>query len=331
MPEIIKISSEITAGDIIDRIKYRIGIGRMKLKVKPGLYALNKPDETSPVLVTANLKVTLDILRKKLKERAAWILVLDTMGVNVWCAAGKGTFGTEELIQRVQITGLKDFVKHKKLVVPQLGAPGVKAVAVQRATGFRVFFGPVAAADLPEYLDNGLKADPNMRLKKFTLSERAELVPLQLIQSWKIFLAAAVIVLIREAAAKGVTGINPSAVIIPALVTVISGAVLTPLLLPVLPGRAFSVKGAVSGFILSLVVFGFFPSKLSVPAIMQNIILTAAGSSFIGMWFTGSSTYTSLSGVKKEMKIAVPVQISLGGLSLVMGIIPILLQKAGVL
>ncbi len=331
MPEVIQISSDITAGDIIDRIRYRLGIGRMKLKVEPGLYSLNKPDETSPVLVTANLKVPLDILRKNLKERAAWILVLDTMGVNVWCAAGKGTFGTEELIHRVQTAGLKEFVKHKKLIVPQLGAPGVKAVAVQRTTGFRVFFGPVAAADLPAYLDNSLKCDADMRLKKFPLSERAELVPLQLIQSWKIFLGVAALVLLREAASKGITGINPSAVIIPALITVISGAVLTPLLLPILPGRAFSVKGAVSGFVVSLAVFGFLPSELSIPAIMQNIVLAAAGSSFIGMWFTGSSTFTSLSGVKKEMKIAVPVQITFAGLSLVLGILPSILQKAGIL
>jgi len=33
--------------------------------------------------------------------RNLWILILDTKGVNVWCAAGKGTFGTEELVFRI--------------------------------------------------------------------------------------------------------------------------------------------------------------------------------------------------------------------------------------
>jgi hypothetical protein len=31
--------------------------------------------------------------------------------------------------------------------------------------------------------------------------------------------------------------------------------------------------------------------------------------SFVAMNFTGSSTYTSLSGVRKEMRIAMPIQV----------------------
>jgi hypothetical protein len=38
----------------------------------------------------------------------------------------------------------------------------------------------------------------------------------------------------------------------------------------------------------------------------------------MAMNFTGSSTYTSLSGVKKEMRIAVPVQISFAIFSLIL-------------
>ena len=73
----------------------------------------------------------------------AWILVLDTNGVNVWCAAGKGTFGTDELIRRIEATGLPEIVSHNRVIVPQLGGPGVAAHEVRKRSGFRVVYGPV--------------------------------------------------------------------------------------------------------------------------------------------------------------------------------------------
>src|SRR3972149_4169926 len=74
------------------------GIGRDRCRVAPGLYALGAPGGDSPVLVTANYKLTFDVLRRDAAGLDAWILVLDTRGINVWCAAGEGTFGTEEAI-----------------------------------------------------------------------------------------------------------------------------------------------------------------------------------------------------------------------------------------
>ena len=56
----------------------------------------------SPVLVSANYKLSFDCLRSELTGFNAWMLVLDTRGVNVWCSAGKGTFGTNEIVGRVQ-------------------------------------------------------------------------------------------------------------------------------------------------------------------------------------------------------------------------------------
>jgi len=81
-----------------------------------------------------------------------WLLVLDTKGVNVWCAAGKGTFGTDELVRSIQAANLKQVVRHRDLVLPQLGATGVAAHEVKRATGFSVHYGPVRARDIQAYL-----------------------------------------------------------------------------------------------------------------------------------------------------------------------------------
>jgi len=83
-------------GHIMCRISNKF---RMNYSVAPGLYAIGNPDESSPVLVTANYRLTCDHLHKAMEKSNVWVLIIDTKGINVWCAAGKGTFGTSELMQ----------------------------------------------------------------------------------------------------------------------------------------------------------------------------------------------------------------------------------------
>ncbi len=166
------ISTRLATEDILGGWRVRWGINRMNYRIHPGLYAAGKPDASSPVLVTANYKLTFDSLRKHLAGINTWVLVLDTKGVNVWCSAGKGTFGTEELIGRIQSVNLATLVKHRTVILPQLAAPGVAAHTVTARTGFKVIYGPVRAADLPKFLAKGLKADPGMRLVTFPFKER---------------------------------------------------------------------------------------------------------------------------------------------------------------
>jgi CO dehydrogenase/acetyl-CoA synthase gamma subunit (corrinoid Fe-S protein) len=116
------VDTRLTLGDRLGRWRVRWSIGRGSYRVEPGLYRVGRPGPASPVLVTANYKLTFDALRSELEGVDAWILVLETQGVNVWCAAGKGTFGTDELVNRVAATRLTEVVSHRKLVVPQLGA-----------------------------------------------------------------------------------------------------------------------------------------------------------------------------------------------------------------
>jgi hypothetical protein len=96
--EVPEVSSEWTWPDRLGELRVRWGFGRNNYRVRPGLYALGSPDRKSPVLVSANYKLSFDVLRRAMSGRQAWILVLDSDGVNVWCAAGKGTFATEELV-----------------------------------------------------------------------------------------------------------------------------------------------------------------------------------------------------------------------------------------
>src|SRR5664279_5702867 len=125
------ISTRININDFLGAVMVRWGINRDKYRVIPGLYAVGTPDADCDVFVTANYKLSFDALRKSLSGINGWILVLDTKGVNVWCAAGKGTFGTKELVSRIKLTSLEKIVNHKRLILPQLGATGVAAHKVK--------------------------------------------------------------------------------------------------------------------------------------------------------------------------------------------------------
>ena len=173
-------TTELASRDILGAWMVRCGIRRANYKVLPGLYSVGKPDKNAPVLVTANYKLTFDSLRKELTNLNIWILVLDTKGVNVWCAASKGTFGTEELIHRVEAVRLSEIVKHRTLILPQLGATGVSAHEVGKKSGFHVIYGPVRACDVKTFLEAGMKATPEMRKIEFDFLDRLGLTPLDL-------------------------------------------------------------------------------------------------------------------------------------------------------
>jgi acetyl-CoA decarbonylase/synthase complex subunit gamma len=292
----------------------------MRYRVKPGLYAVGRPDAESPVFVSANYKMSFDRLRSQLGGREGWILVLDTRGINVWCAAGKGTFGTAEIVNRLRAVQLAKIVRHRRLIVPQLGAPGVNSHEVVRQTGFRVVFGPVRSSDLPQFLDSGMKATPEMRRVRFTLGDRVVLIPVELVHTAKFALLAAVILFFISGFGGGNFSfertLDLGAVQGAILFGVALGSVvLTAVLLPWLPGRAFSLKGVWVGLILSLGVFGLWramPWAFDRGLVLAGwAMLIPALSSFIAMNFTGVSTYTSLSGVRREMRIALPLQIAI--------------------
>ena len=180
-----QVSTQLSFSDTLGSWKARWGINRMNYKINPGLYAVGNPNGESPVLVTANYKLTFDTLRKELNELDAWILVLDTKGINVWCAAGKGTFGTKELIARIGKTKLNEIVSHKTIILPQLGAPGVSAHEVTKHTGFKVVYGTVRAKDIKEFINSGMKATPKMRKVQFTIYDRLVLTPMELVSTFK--------------------------------------------------------------------------------------------------------------------------------------------------
>lgn len=282
----------------------------MHYSIQPGLYSVNLPGPESPVFVSANYKLSFDHLRRALKEIPAWILVLDTKGINVWCAAGKGTFGTEELINRIDVVHLKNKVTHRQLIVPQLGAPGVAAHKILQQSGFRVIYGPVRARDIPRFLDANMEADTDMRRVQFHLADRLAVVPVEIIGSIKIAIALALIFALIAARRNGGWSLqhlyqDGLFAVVLVLVHYLTTTVLIPALLPWLPGRAFCVKGVSAGLLAWIILwaFGLYTQNTDLVA---WLVLFVTISAFIGLGFTGASTYTSLSGVKKETRMAIP-------------------------
>jgi len=297
-----------TGWDHLGTCRARLGLDRNNYTVNPGLYSIGQPGPESPVIVTANYKLTFDTVRFALAGRNSWLLVADTRGINIWCAGGKGTFSAGTIAAQVRKTGLEHIVSHRRLILPQLGANGVRARDLRKTCGFEAVFGPVRAADLPRYLDQG--EDEAMREVTFTLRERAEVIPVELVLGWKIILAsfavAALLSLIapqfslqaiwqRWTLAATATGLGLAA-----------GAILFPLLLPRLRTRIFSLGGAVLGLSLAALLPAIFPQS-SGASMAGAGLWTIALASWLALNFTGSTPYTSPSGVEKEMRKALPL------------------------
>ena len=322
---IMKVSTNWSRGDLWGMIRSRISAYRMRYAILPGLYAVGEPDNDSDVFVSANYKLSFDVLRRELKGLNAWILVLDTKSINVWCAAGKGTFGTDELVRRIAEAHLETVVSHRRIIVPQLGAGGVRASAVQKRTGFRVYFGPVDARDIRTYVQAGYKKTKEMSAINFPMFDRLALTPMEINPLTKKYpwFAAGILLLF---------GLQPSGImfekawaggapfLLLGLVSILAGAFITPVLLPFIPCRSFAIKGWLVGMLsvlLTVQVFGLVERHNTIMLAAVYLFFPIA-SSYFALQFTGSTTFTGMSGVKKELKIGIPVYVIMAGISLLL-------------
>ncbi len=292
----------------------------------PGLYAIGNPNKESSVIVTANYKLTFDSVRSALSSIDVWLLVVDTRGINVWCAAGKGTFSTGEVAYQVVKSRLSELVSHKTLILPQLAATGVSALKLKKRCGFTGKFGPILISDLPAYLANNMQADEQMRSVTFSLSERAVLIPVEIPLVFKPLLISFLLITV-------ISGIEPGGYslasafsrgmlfFLSTLLAIFSGAVVVPLALPYLPFRQFWLKGVVAASILAIVCLIFLPDNYTLTTLTALFLWIVATGSFMAMNFTGSTPFTSLTGVEHEMRRGLPLQIGFTFIALLLWIV----------
>jgi protein-tyrosine-phosphatase len=318
-------TSRITLGNRWDHFLARWGFKRSRHRVEPGLYALGNPTPDSPVLVTANYTLSFDSLRSALAGFEAYILVLDTQGINVWCAAGKGTFGTDELVHRIETTGLHKIVNHCVIILPQLGAPGVAAHEVKKRAGFTVEYGPVRAADLGEYLKTR-KATSEMRRVDFLLGNRLVLIPVELVHVLLPMVIAGIALFFLGGGVMSLGVVS----------AVLAGVVLFPILLPWLPTPNFSTKGLVLGGAVSL---PFVLSAILAHSdwmwwehwgwALAGMVGLSPVTAFLALNFTGSTPFTSRSGVRSEIFAYIPTMAVMFGTGLATAIVLSLIQTLG--
>ena len=324
-PVVKSTSSNITLANRRDHFLARLGIKRNGHLIEPGLYALGKPAKDSPVFASANYTLSFDALRSALAGIDAYILVLDTRGINVWCAAGKGTFGTDEMVRRIEAVKLHDVVSHRILIVPQLAATGVSAREVRARSGFKVEFGPVRASDLPAYLKTH-QATEEMRRVHFTLHDRIVLIPVEM----NYILIPTLIV---SAVLSLVGGLTAAAA---AITAILSGVVLFPILLPWIPTKDFSTKGFFMGGMVALpfalnAFYGLMSEALWSRSgwAMAYMLTMPPVTAFLALNFTGSTTFTSVIGVKREIFTYVPKMAWMFGIGIILVIVLSLMKMSG--
>lgn len=143
-----------------------------------GLRVVGQPGRDAPVLLTCNFDLTVRRVLRALEGIDAYLLVANSKGINVWCAACGGILNAHAVISVLKTSGIADRVDHRRLILPQFAAPGVDVRHVRQETGWRCTFGPAYAEDLPAYLSAGdpsrvLSAD--MRQARFPLSDRLQM------------------------------------------------------------------------------------------------------------------------------------------------------------
>ncbi|TXT65726.1 MAG: conserved membrane protein of unknown function [Promethearchaeota archaeon] len=144
--------------------------------IEPGLYKSGNPNNYSPIIATANYAYTFIKVMRDLEGIDAWILCIDSNGINVWCAARGDDFGNEQLLEAVEATGVKHITDNNTIILPQLSAGGLSKPNLPEHSEifpFKIEYGPVWSRYLKEYLiKKPKKKSKQMKRAKFTFRHR---------------------------------------------------------------------------------------------------------------------------------------------------------------
>ncbi len=308
-----RVACTLSPRDHLGTIGTRTGFTSNNYKIIPGLYCTGTPTKESPVLVTTNYKLSFDALRKELSGIDSWVLIIDTRGINVWCAGGKGTFSAEEIAYQVGKAELSKIVSHRNLILPLLSANGVTAVTLRKLCGFQGRFGPVLASMLPDFLANGSNSE-EMSSVTFTLKERVALIPKEVCMLWKQLLSMVLLFFLLSGVSTEIFSFQAATsrsttLLFATFSAIAAGSVATPIFLPWIPFRQFWLKGVTLGAISAVLFFSFTKTALALPETAALFLWITSCSSYLAMNFTGCTPYTSLSGVEKEMRRGLPIQV----------------------
>ncbi len=142
---------------------------------KTGLIKIGNPKRNSPVFLTCNYHLSVERVKRALKGMDAYLLVANSRGMDVWCAAAGGNLNNHDVISVLKTSGIEELEDNRKVILPQLAAPGIESKVIHKETRWKVIWGPVYAKDIPAFVENRFNKTPNMREVKFRFTERIEM------------------------------------------------------------------------------------------------------------------------------------------------------------
>jgi hypothetical protein len=275
--------------------------------IEPGLYKSGNPNKKSPIIATANYAYTFIKVMRDLEGFDAWILCIDSNGINVWCAARGNDFGNDQLLEVVEATGVKNLTDNKTIILPQLSAGGVSKPKLPEKSEkfpFEIKYGPVWSKHLEEYLTMYPKKKPEkMKRAKFTLTHRTRAgITHTTFLMRKIFLLPLLLLLISFLGLDIINMINKTWIIGDILFWIIFPNILLIFFYPISNfTRNFIIKSIFFGFInafsLSLISWIFQKSFLY---ISLNFIFFIWIGFFTSMSFSGYTMSTNPREIRDE-------------------------------
>ncbi len=139
-----------------------------------------------------------------------------------------------------------------------------------------------------------------MREVTFTLRERMTIAPVELVHAWPVIPAALVMAALYALPANEAWRGRafPAAIILLGVLPI--GTLLFPALIPWLPTKAFSAKGAFLGAVWA--ILGSLLFHLPLLMALGAILIATPAVAFLGMTFTGSTTFTCQPGALIEVE-----------------------------
>ena len=277
--------------------------------IEPGLYYTgDKYDPDAPLIATSNYHLTVFLVLRHLQGTNTRLLVVDTDGINVWCAAGKGQFGNTTIKAQLNRYDTEVMWGETKptLILPKFGLAGVNLSELQKS-GVKPVIGPLYAKDLPKYLFESPYRDRSKDMVVFGLKSR--------IFTWlpgfmqTLFYAMILILLLMV-----ITGgaIAWGVVVLMGLI-----ATLYPFFFPWIPGKRFAVKGLwLSGFISVGLLAMFVLNLITEVSLLQAVPFALASGLFFGLSYTGNSAVSNYSRVRVETARFLPITVVLYIISL---------------
>jgi acetyl-CoA decarbonylase/synthase, CODH/ACS complex subunit gamma len=124
------------------------------LQVEPKVYPIGQTNENSPILITTNFSLSYFTVLSEVEASKipSYILSVDTEGMSVLTAWAAEKFTPEKIAKSLDLSGLKETVKQKKVIIP--GYVAVMSGDLEEKSGWKVMVGPKEAAGITTFLRN---------------------------------------------------------------------------------------------------------------------------------------------------------------------------------